>query len=156
MKSEPFAQKKFRHTKRDSFSDLARTLYVEKRLSIPAIAKHLDMAVSTKTLFKWKQDGNWDKDRLEFNNKTVTAVIDAVELDERLYKLCHVLVSEATADMESSKRVETARLSAIARLVTALRPSQDVENIRKRQQSNNQQRLTSQQLAEIEESVFGV
>lgn len=93
--------------KKTTLAPYAKELYVEKFMSIDAIAKQVD--VNERTIRQWKEAGKWDSERTEhLKSKT--------PFHEDLYKFSHTLFNSIKQDLEKGKKVEPARLYMSAKL----------------------------------------
>ncbi|MBQ8475609.1 transposase, partial [bacterium] len=75
--------------KKDKYLLLASQLYIERQMSIAAIAKRLD--VSEKSLFAWKKEEEWDKKRARYLKSMYSC-------NQNLYELLNLVTKKALDD----------------------------------------------------------
>lgn len=131
---------------------------MELRYSIWDIVTELKKEVSEKTLHQWKKKYNWETKRVQFHQTSKSNEAEMLEISGKLQKVVHGLLDEAIADMntEPKQRIDTHRLSAIARLITALMPSTRHDDEQKKRNRKSSGTLTKEQLSEIEQELFGM
>ncbi len=69
--------------KKEQFFPIAESKFVEQQKCIETIATELGNSVSTKTLHKWKKEGDWENKRERFlaaNTSTSAALIELTNL----------------------------------------------------------------------------
>lgn len=76
-------------SKKDSYIILASQLFIERQMSIAAIAKKL--SISEKTLFNWKKEEEWDKKRTRYLKSMYSC-------NQNLYELLNLVTKKALDD----------------------------------------------------------
>lgn len=133
--------------------DKAEELFVWKGLTLAAINAEL-RNVSVRTLQKWKNEYQWEAKRNEIGINGAKEIEQTARLNDRIYSLTARLIDETTAAMDKGQTVETTRLTAIARLVSALQPSKKYEATNKPDDSNR--KVSPEDMKRIEEEIFGM
>lgn len=137
--------------KKTTLALYAKELYVEKFMSIDAIAKQV--GVNERTIRQWEETGKWDCERAEhLKSKT--------PFHEDLYKFSHTLFNSIKQDMENGKKVEPARLYMPAKLTKMIglikKYEDDVAKSKKETSKETPKALTPEIIQEIEENILGI
>lgn len=137
--------------KKTTLAPYAKELYVEKFMSIDAIAKQV--GVNERTIRRWKEAEKWDCERAEHLKLKTT-------FHEDLYKFSHTLFNSIKQDMENGNKVEPARLYMSAKLTKMIglikKYEDDVAKSKKETSKETPKGLTSEIIQEIEENILGI
>ena len=137
--------------KKTTLAPYAKELYVEKFMSIDAIAKQV--GVNERTIRRWKNAEKWDCERAEHLKLKTT-------FHEDLYKFSHTLFNSIKQDMEEGKKVEPARLYMSAKLTKMIglikKYEDDVAKSKANKTKEPTKRLTPEIIQEIEENILGI
>ena len=98
-------------SKRAIYYDEAQRLYVNQGMTLDAIEGILEEKITRRTLFNWKEEGNWDSKRERY-------LAETADLDELMRQVAKTALTRAAAD-PSPKNV-----LAMARAVAALKAHQ--------------------------------
>ena len=138
--------------KKTTLAPYAKELYVEKFMSIDAIAKQV--GVNERTIRRWKEAEKWDCERAEhLKSKT--------PFHEDLYKFSHTLFNSIKQDMENGKKVEPARLYMSAKLTKMIGLIKKYEDDVAKSKANKTKEspkgyLTPEFIQKIEENILGI
>lgn len=126
----------------------AERQYIYKFMTIEEIASRLN--VHTKTITRWKEQGDWNTKRKEFLKSKQT-------FHEDLYVFCRKLMNDIMADMENGEKIDPGRMYAFCRIIpmfTKVKSYEDIVN--KPEVKEKQKGLSAELIAQIEEEVLGI
>lgn len=126
--------------KKHLYYNEAERLYVVEQCPLSEIASRL--RVSEKTLRAWKEEGNWDKKRLQFLQQKQS-------FSEELFTFAKKLARSIMDDWDKGERVDPGRLYAFTRLLPLIFKTKDFETkLSERKEEINIEELIKKSLAE--------
>lgn len=131
-------------SKKDLFSADAERMYVVEQHSLDRIAS--DLGLNIKTVFAWKQEGNWDDKRLEF-------IKGKQMFHEELYLFARKLMHSIQTDIDEGRKTDNGQLYTFTRmlpLITKIKEYED-KTVTKEVGNNERKNLTVDELRQIEE-----
>lgn len=106
--------------KKAQYEAIAKQYYVEMQMSIATIAKRLN--ITEKTLRDWKNEGEWEKERINFLNAQYKCY-------GSLYQLVYTLSNHALEEYKTTGSLPEAKnLSFIAKMADKLPKMKQFEN----------------------------
>jgi hypothetical protein len=130
------------------YSEEAERRYVVDQMTIAEIASRLNL--SEKTVWSWKEDGEWDKKRRQYREQKEA-------FHEELYTFARALLRGISADMASGEKVDTGRLYTLTRLLPLIVKVKDFEDaIKAGEPKEGKAEITPDVIALIEREVLGI
>ncbi|MBP3847439.1 hypothetical protein J6I39_06785 [bacterium] len=126
----------------------AERQYIYKFMTIDEIASRLN--VHTKTITRWKEQGDWNTKRKEFLKSKQT-------FHEDLYVFCRKLMNDIMEDMESGEKIDPGRMYAFCRIIPMFTKVKSYEDlVYKPAEKEKQKGLSEELIAQIERDVLGI
>ena len=135
------------NSKKYLFNEAERLFTYEFR-TVDDIASRLN--INRKTVMKWKDDGDWEKNRKDFLKSKQS-------FHEELYEFARKLMKDISIDMDNGEKVDPGRMYAFCRLIPMFTKVKDYEeNMSKKDETKQPKGLTPELIQKIEEEVLGI
>ncbi len=123
----------------------AKELYVEVGLGINTIYQLFEKKIKLRTLYQWKKEDNWDKERIVYKIKDLP-------LKEELYQLVKTAIAQAKLNPTPP------HISAVSKVLWALLTAvKEIKNDNFLEQDDNKPKSISKQTIEkIEREILGM
>jgi uncharacterized protein YjcR len=134
-------------SKKQIYYAQAERMYVIEQHNLERIAS--DLGVNIKTIFFWKQEGNWDEKRFEF-------IKGKQMFHEELYNFARKLMHSIEEDIDNSRKTDNGKLYTFTRmlpLITKIKEYEDVAAKKEQQELKDRDKttLTPEDVREIED-----
>lgn len=122
----------------------AKALYVEEGLGINTIFYLFEEKFTLRTLYKWRKEDNWDKERINYRKKDLP-------LKEELYQLVKTAIAQAKLNPTPQQ------ISAVSKvlwaLLTAMKEIKGDLNLEGEQKSDT---INIKTIQKIEQEILGI
>lgn len=126
----------------------AERQYIYKFMTIEEISSRLN--VSTKTLTKWKEQGDWNNKRKEFLKSKQS-------FHEEMYVFARKLMNDIMADIDNGEKIDPGRMYAFCRIIPMFVKVKNYEDIvHKPEEKGKQKGLSAELIEQIEREVLGI
>ena len=131
-------------TKKDMFSADAERMYVVEQHGLERVATDLDLNI--KTVFAWKQEGNWEEKRLEY-------IKGKQMFHEELYYFARKLMQSIQDDIDQGRKTDSGKLYTFTRMLPLITKIKEYEDIATKKEEKNRDKttLTDEDVKEIED-----
>jgi hypothetical protein len=144
--------------KRQILEPIAERMYVVDQMTLNTIST--DLKLAEKTVWTWKQDGNWDVKRDQYLKTKTDFHADLYNFARKLMKLIdmdmeRMIESPLVGDEERDKRLES-RINSMSRLLDKLPKTKDYESkIKNEAEAENRADVSGDAIAQKVKEILG-
>jgi hypothetical protein len=144
--------------KRQILEPIAERMYVVDQMTLNTIST--DLKLAEKTVWSWKQDGNWDVKRDQYLKTKTDFHADLYNFARKLMKLIdmdmeRMIESPLVGDEERDKRLES-RINSMSRLLDKLPKTKDYESkIKNEAEAENRADVSGDAIAQKVKEILG-
>jgi hypothetical protein len=121
----------------------AQRLFVVEGFSIDAVESLLKKNVTRRTLYNWRDQGNWDEKRTNYLNETK-------DLRAEIMEVARITIKEAKQNPTPHA------VYAMAKAIAALKSYDGIALLSKETTEDERKGLTKEAISEIQKSVLGI
>lgn len=131
-------------SKKDLLSSDAERMYVVEQHGLERIAD--DLGLNIKTVFAWKQEGDWEAKRFEF-------IKSKQMFHEDLYNFARKLMRSIEADIDEGRKSDNGKLYTFTKMLPLITKIKQYEDIvaKKQEDTKDKTTLSTEDVREIEE-----